>query len=525
MWRPLVGEVGAIRFDTTDADQRLMDLMAQALAIEESQVFKTMSDRELEAYKNPVSKLPSWNHQKRSHHWSRPRAGSYLALEMGCGKTKVAIDLFNEFDARRVLVIAPLYVVIDVWWKDFEKHSIHKWEIVDPIKKIDDRIIKIRRFMDSPVQRVCVVQNYEALDQKRMQELLLGYEWDYIVLDEGHRVMAPGGSRSQFLAKLADHAKRRMICSGTPMPNGPDNFYAQARFLDKGLFGASFAIYKSKWLIIDQFGRCRGVQYDRKKEFEAMIDKIMFRVRSDDVLDLPEKSDVVLHCELEPKAFKIYKSLRDTMAAMVKSGDVYEEDGHLKYKKSDRVATAANGAVKMGMLRQMVGGFIPDVDVSGKRIGETRVSMAKRKLLKEVLTDLGEQPVVVWGLYHTDLNEAQEVCEELKLSSREVSGRTKKTELEEWKNGEAQVLIVQIQAGAEGIDCTRASKAIYFSQSWQPGQRDQSERRVRRPGQKDHVTYYHLIAKGTVDGYVYASLDRKENVIASVLNGIVKDSK
>ena len=48
-----------------------------------------------------------WAHQVKALEFIRNKTGAMLALEMGTGKTKVAINHMEELDARRTLVLAP----------------------------------------------------------------------------------------------------------------------------------------------------------------------------------------------------------------------------------------------------------------------------------------------------------------------------------------------------------------------------------------------------------------------------------
>ena len=91
--------------------------------------------------------------------------------------------------------------------------------------------------------------------------------------------------------------------------------------------------------------------------------------------------------------------------------------------------------------------------------------------------------------------------------------------MEEWKNANGAVIGVQIQAGAEGVDMTKSSHAIYFSIPHSLAMYNQSKARLYRPGQTRPVSFCHLIAKGTIDEALYKSLLRKEDVIESIKAG------
>ena len=60
--------------------------------------------------------------------------------------------------------------------------------------------------------------------------------WHLVILDESHRIKAPNGKASRFLARLRPTTLRRVAMTGTPMPHSPGDIYAQFRPLDNGDF-------------------------------------------------------------------------------------------------------------------------------------------------------------------------------------------------------------------------------------------------------------------------------------------------
>ena len=90
--------------------------------------------------------------------------------------------------------------------------------------------------------------------------------------------------------------------------------------------------------------------------------------------------------------------------------------------------------------------------------------------------------------------------------------------MEEWKAAEGGVIGVQIQAGGEGEDFTKARYTIYYSLTFSLKDYEQSRFRTLRPGQTRQPIYYHLLAENTIDGYIMNSLQDKKDVVASVLD-------
>ena len=145
-----------------------------------------------------------------------------------------------------------------------------------------------------------------------------------------------------------------------------------------------------------------------------------------------------------------------------------------------------------------------------------RIDSAKLRLLADTLEDIGaDEPVVVFCRFHADLDAVHEASVRLGLRSLELSGR--RDELKQWQATEAQVLAVQISAGGIGVDLTRARYSIYYSLSFSLGEYDQALARVHRPGQTRPVEHIHLVARNTVDVKIMRALEKRAEVVGSIL--------
>ena len=113
-----------------------------------------------------------------------------------------------------------------------------------------------------------------------------------------------------------------------------------------------------------------------------------------------------------------------------------------------------------------------------------------------------------------DLNSIRDVAGRTRHKAWEFSGRLK--ELDEWRV-EGGVLAVQIQSGGLGIDLTAARTGIYYSLGFSLGDYLQSRARILRPGQTKLVNYVHITARNTVDEKVMKALERRQQVIQSII--------
>jgi len=450
----------------------------------------------------PCSATDAWTHQRQAYWFAKDLDAAGLFMDMGTGKSKVTVDLIVNRDHQRTLVVCPKSVV-GVWPREFARHAGKLPVVAAPRKGgTAKRAAEIRAALEQTAGPLVVVVNYEAAWRGDLADLLLSVEWDCVVLDESHRIKAPGGKASMFAAKLGRIAKTRLALTGTPMPHSPLDVYAQFRFLDRGIFGTSFAAFRARFAVMGGYGGHEVLGYQRQDELAERMYRIGFRLMADDVLDLPPVQHIVRTCELEPKARKVYTDLADNLFAEVDAGTV----------------TAANALVRLLRLQQVTSGLLPAEDGAGEAVVDV-ISTAKRDLLADLLADVAEdEPVVVFCRFTHDLDNVRAVCTNLGRRYGELSGNARDGLAEDaTMSPDIDVIGVQIQSGGVGIDLTRARYAVYYSTGFSLGDYEQSLKRVHRPGQTRPTTYYHLQVEDSIDGKVYEALQARKDVVESVL--------
>jgi SNF2 family DNA or RNA helicase len=418
-----------------------------------------------------------WRHQTEAAEWAAARHAALLALDMGCGKTLTALLALGLLSLARMLVPVLLHNGSSA-----------------------ARAQRLRHALTAAGGRtLVVVVNYDSVWRGELGKLIEQTKWSAIVLDESHRIKAPGGKASRWLAKLAakhEHAKR-LCLTGTPMPHSPLDLYGQFRFLDQQVFGTSFTRMRARYAECDARFPSKVKRWRNQDELAAKLDAHSWRVTADEVLDLPEAIHDTIPVPLSPATMKFYRQMEKEMVADIESGTV----------------TAANALTKLLRLQQATGGYAKTDELGTVLIDGTPT---KRQMLEDRLDDLpATEPVVVFARFRSDLDDVQAAARTLGREYAEVSGDRK--DLERWQAGEATILGVQIQSGGVGIDLTRAAYAFYYSLGFSLGDYEQSLARLRRPGQGRCVRYYHLVAPGTVDEQVYAALKERRSVIDAVL--------
>jgi len=448
---------------------------------------------------SPDGKLSPWPHQAMAFREAFKLSGYMLAFDMGTGKTKVAIDLACAWGSESVLVICPKSV-IHVWPAEFRKHSVVPYVLV-PLTQgsVADKARQAARMMAGGRPTVLVI-NYESAFRPAFKEFALGRRWDLVICDEVHHIKAAGGKISMFCARLRDRAERRLGLTGTPMPHSPIDLYAQFRFLDISVFGTSFVRFRARYAVMGGFEGRQVMAFKNQEEMNRRFYAASFRVTKRDVLDLPPVEHQTRYCDLDGKERKAYREV--------------ETEFYTWLEEAREEVTVSNALVKLLRLQQATGGYLKTDEGNLVRLGRSKLGA-----LAEFLDDLPiDEPLVIFCRFAergADLGEIKAMVEKSGRKALELSGRC--NEFREWQEGAAPVLVSQIQAGAEGIDMTRAAYCFFFSVGFSLGRFLQAQARLDRPGQTRPVTYVHLVARDTVDERVYKALSAREKVVEYVL--------
>ncbi len=448
-----------------------------------------------------------WQHQQDALAAIGDAPGYMLAMDMGTGKSAVAIAALEQRGCASVLILCPKSVA-SVWPGQFAKHAGQNWQVtVLADKSMDKRRKQLRAALASPARPRVIIVNYDVLPYslgKDIEALSRQRQFDALVLDESHRLKSARGKQSRAASRIADRIPFRLGLTGTPMPHSPLDVYAQFRALDKRIYGTSHAAFRSRYAVMGGYQNHQVVAYQHLDDLHERMYRVTYRCRANEVLDLPPAVDMTRTCTLEKATRQAYDSMADDLIAAVKQG----------------IITADNALVKLLRLAQIVNGHATTEDGDSVSLGTE-----KRDLLGDVLDDLHgdytltqQEPVVVFTRFRPDLRAIREVAADKGLRHGELSGRA--NDLQQWHDGKLDLLAVQLQAGGVGIDLTRARYCIYYSHDFSLGNDAQTRARVHRPGQTRTVTYIHLVAEGTIDETIRKALERRADVVEAVLEGL-----
>ncbi len=400
------------------------------------------------------------------------------------------------------MVFAPASVV-PVWPMEFDLHADFPHEVValeGPVKK---RAEVLRAWEPNPEVLQVAVINYEA--GWRMEKDILAWKPDMIICDESQRIKTPGAKQSRSLHKMGARAKYKLILTGTPISNNPLEFFSQYKFLAPHIFGNSFTAFRNRYAIMGGFEGRQIVGYRNMPELMRKAHSIAFRVTKEEALDLPEYTDQVLYCELEPAAARVYKTLAKESVAELASG---------------QQVTAANVLSRLLRLSQLSGGYMNIEDGPVEQ-----VSKAKINLLADTLDDLtaAGKKTVIFARFLSEIGAIKKVLEDRGIDYEWITGEVPMEErggiVKRFQTDDnCRVFLAQIQTAGLGITLTAADTAIFYSLDFSYANYEQCRARIHRLGQKNACTYLHLVARNTVDEKVLKALKDKKNIADEVVD-------
>lgn len=464
-------------------------------------------------------KTEPFDHQRKALDLSWNKKNYAYFMEMGTGKTKVAIDnigilkLQDEIDIA--IIAAPKSVYLN-WENEISTHlsdqvpyKVFAWQ--RDKKPIDDAIL------DKKLGIYLV--NIEALSHKSgvkfVKELLLRYRNSIFIVDESTTIKNQGAMRTKAVLKIAPQSKYRRVLTGSPVTKSPLDLYTQCAFLSPQLLGfSSFYTFRARYAVMDQIrvGNDRYIlapkYYTNLEELEAKLAEFSYRVRKDDCLQLPKKNRYIRQIDLTGEQQKVYEELKQRALAII-------EDEQVSFN---------NKLTELLRLHQVTCGFVKG---DSGLVREFKKCPKTEELMN--IIDETDSKIIIWANY---VHNIETIIAKLKAKFGEKStvgiyGAVSLSDRQQavksfQEDPDCRFFVGNPTTGGFGLTLTKASYVIYFSNTFNLEVRQQSEDRAHRIGQESDVTYIDLIAPGTIDQYILRTLQSKIKLSAKTLGEDVR---
>lgn len=486
----------------------------------------------------PAERLPNYEYkmkplgeyQHRGVVFLRNVKRAPLFADCGMGKTYMVINStemqikYGEIPKGKTLICAKLATLETGWLEDIEKFSGLKAKVLWLPSSDKKRKQKIIAMMDEPADVYII--NHDGL--RVYKDDLIKKSFKKIVVDEStilksFRSMDPrarGGVFAKALMEVAHSADYRVIMSGTPASNGPEDLWGQYAFLDpKGIMlEPSFNDFRESYYdVIDL--RPRHLRYVINKETNKFVEgpdgkfiKKPMNARTPKKY-VPKKGAITeLNSIIANSAYRLklrdhIKDLPDLSIIPIKMDMDLTQLGHykdmnkkLKVEINEERITVPMQLNKMMKLRQITGGFIID----NNQKAHSMKNNPKMDMMDSILNDEidRENKVVIFAEYRWEIESIFSRYKKHGIVSV-YGGNTSSKNLKAIKqfreDPEIRLIVLHPKSAAHGITLTMAHYLIFYSFSHSAEDNYQAIKRIERAGQKNAMFVYYLMMSKTID--------------------------
>jgi SNF2 family DNA or RNA helicase len=458
-----------------------------------------------------------------------------LACEQGTGKTWMLLadaeDRFVTEEIEAVFVLAPKGVHTNWVRREIIAHleQPHQsaYYLAGGGKRRAAAIANLFKPQEDGRKLRVLTMNIDAINFKEGYQLAEKFLRTFkcvAIVDESSRIKNPNAERTRRAIRLGAYAKIRRVASGTPITNSPIDIFAQFEFLKPGLLGTtSYRAFVAEYAqllppdhhlmqsiakktrhtpqIVARDYKGKPIWRNLDK-LQRLIDPYIYRVLKKDCLDLPEKIYQTFYFELSASQRRVYDRMQEEMQLEIIEGKI----------------DTFNALTKLGKLRQITSGFV--MTAAGTHLMHDNPRM---DALIELLQDV-EGQFIVWAVYREEIAQIAAAFAANGIEAVEyhggVSNSHREYAVDAFQKGEVRAFIGQPHSGGIGLTLTAATTAIYYSNDFSLEARLQSEDRCHRIGTTEHVVYIDLVAADTIDEQIATSLQRKQDVASTILDGV-----
>ncbi|KAH7321669.1 putative DNA repair and recombination protein RAD26 [Rhexocercosporidium sp. MPI-PUGE-AT-0058] len=504
---------------------------------EEEEWFQPCPDAPDHQFENGI-KLPGdiypalFDYQKTGVQWLgelyAQQVGGIIGDEMGLGKTIQIISFlaglhYSKKLTKPIIVVAPATVLrqwvneFHRWWPPLRVSILHssgsgmmnvsnesRYEEIEEIYSRGGSKSKSSKAAKKVVDRVVqhghvLVTTYAGL--QTYADVLIPVDWDYVVLDEGHKIRNPNTAITIHCKEL--RTPNRVILSGTPMQNNLTELWSLFDFVFPMRLGTLVNFRQAFEVPIKLGGYANATNLQiltatkcAETLKSAISPYLLQRLKVDVASDLPKKSEQVLFCKLTKP----------------------QRDAYEMFLSSEEMTSILNRDQKsfsgITILRKICNHpDLLDPRLEGKpgyKWGSANKSgkMQVVKALLEMWKGFGHK-TLLFSQGVQMLNILEEFIKGLDgFNYLRMDGATpikdRQILVDRFNNDpDLHVFLLTTKVGGLGVNLTGANRVIIFDPDWNPSTDIQARERAWRLGQKKEVTIYRLMTAGTIEEKIY----------------------
>lgn len=420
----------------------------------------------------------------------------------------MSIAAVHHLDAYPVLCVVPAAV---------RSHWENEWNTWIPRRAV--KTVKSGKHSD--FRGSVVICTYSLVH--KFKDKFKEKEFEAIICDESHKLKNNKAKRSKAVRKIVKAnggIPYRLLLTGTPVVNQPSELINQLKILGvfKDTFGgwmqftSHFCARKEA-----RFGKWDISGASNLEELhERLTGNCYIRRNKDDeniLEELPDKQRTAVELEIDNR--KEYNEIEENLADHLR--DKYREDPEFQ-KQIEHLSDPLQEAhkerhVEARVRRAMNAEHLVKINELRQKTSEGKMKEAKKWIRN--FMDSGE-PLLLFAHYKDTTEELANEFDCPKITGS-VNPDRRGEIVEEFQNGDHDLLVLNIEAGGVGITLTEASNVAFVELPWRWADVEQAEDRSFRFGQEDSVNVYFLLAGDTIDVEM-AKLIKEKKMITDAVN-------
>jgi len=438
-------------------------------------------------------------YQKAGYNWLRfvqdYHFGGCLADDMGLGKTVMTLSMLQQrresgaAQGAASLLVLPTSLVYN-WLNEAQKFT-PELRLLAYTGTYRDK--NADRFADYDV----VLTSYGIV--RLDTELLAGYKFDYVILDESQAIKNPSSTTSQAVRQL--NSRHRLILTGTPVENSTMDLWSQMSFINPGLLGTQ-AFFRKEFLKPIEKHQDEG----RTRRLHALIKPFILRRHKAQVAkELPAKTEQLSYCQMTEEQAHAYEETK----SFYRNKILRNIDEH------GPASTQFMLLQGLTRLRQIANHpRLADEHYTGE-------SGKLREVLRMIRSVVAEgHKVLVFSQFVQHLSLVRAALDERQLAYAYLDGnsRDRQGEVARFQETEdLKIFLISLKAGGVGLNLTAADYVFLLDPWWNPAVEAQAVDRAHRIGQQRPVFTYKFITQGTVEEKILALQRRKLALVSELI--------
>ncbi|WP_412467769.1 DEAD/DEAH box helicase [Pedobacter sp. KLB.chiD] len=419
--------------------------------------------------------------------------GACLADDMGLGKT-IQVLAFILSQRKKVkqntnLVVVPASLIFN--WKA----EIEKFAPSIKVKTIyaGERTKTTDTFDDYEI----ILTSYGTLLSDI--RFLKDYRFNYIFLDESQLIKNPDSQRYKAVRML--QSRNKVALTGTPIENNTFDLYGQLSFACPGLFGSKQQFADLYSTPIDQFKDSK-----RAEELQKKIRPFILRRTKEQVAkELPDKTEIVLYCEMGEEQREIYEANKK------------EIQDYILGKQEDELPKSSMHVLKsITTLRQICNSAALLSDGKSYLQASSKIDV----LMEQIESRAGNHKILVFSQFVTMLDLIKKQLESKGIRYEYLTGQTRKRAeavASFQENADIPVFLISLKAGGTGLNLTEADYVYLVDPWWNPAVENQAIDRAYRIGQHKNVMAVRLICPDTIEEKIMKLQATKKDLVKNLI--------